>query len=339
MSRIVLDANIVGRGRFNRRQLETLAKTVDGTLTYLILPELVLWEWTEHAYRAIEGHSQQTNALGVDEAIFPAPTPITVPTKDNLFTSIRKAIPPGYEVWRPSQDDLDAAVRAQVLQTGAGERKEGIKTGAADQLVLRAVRAQHSDAGGTEVVILGTRDGHLIKACGAEFGDEVVIAKDINMILRRLVEFVPAEENLIEPAERDLRDLLFESSEAAYSVVHFSAGFDIKNNEEPRAPGESERATLVRAEIVEIHDLEIGDLRGDGTHLGTALIRIFGSVRMIVRGLEQIAENDFEPIVVWEGELPGMVDVEVTLTFDQDWSVTAADASDVAIIDFDQRDD
>ena len=60
----------------------------------------------------------------------------------------------------------------QVLQLGPGERKEGVKTGAADSLVLACVQQQVDERSGAEAVVLATNDKRLRTVCSRLFGED-----------------------------------------------------------------------------------------------------------------------------------------------------------------------
>ena len=150
----------------------------------LIIPQVVIWEWAEHAAKAIDELREENRTFRVDAGLYEQPSLCEAPNKAQLVDQIAKSLPrfdsgvwpKSVWTWQPADEDYRHAVRSQVLQIGTAELKSGVKTGAADYLVLACVRAQIGDRATAEPVILASDDKHLRHACREEFGSEVLTA-------------------------------------------------------------------------------------------------------------------------------------------------------------------
>ena len=335
MTRIVLDSNFPARGHFNSGRLQHLIDML-GSDVEIVIPEVVIWEWAEHATTAIEALVDEHQRLRVDRLLYAPPAMPEAPEKDALVVSIRRSLPRGVRVWRPQSDESLAAVRAQVLQTGTGERKKGVKTGAADHLVMACVEAQLADRQSAEAVLLASGDKRLRATCEAAFSDEVLFAESDYDLLRRLTEFEPAEDELFEAAEEALRDRIPDfQSDIGSALETFAMGFDIVNRRQNIGRNERELARLGRVEIVELHDLEVGQLEGEA-RAGYADVRIFGSVHMTVLEMQHHRTGS-EWIQTFSGLVTGaMIDLKVHVAFDRDWQLISVAPASAAEIDFDQ---
>lgn len=310
----MLDANYAGRGHFNQRRLAHLAATVAGGEVEFVIPEVVLWEWAEHAAAVTEALLEEHKRFPVCSTVFPLPSMPPPLEIIDLVAAIIAALPRNFHVWRPPATDWRGAVRAQVLQTGTGERKDGVKTGAADHLVLSCVRAQIDERLAAEAVVLATADKHLRRECERAFGDELLCASNDHELLARLIEFQPAADDLSESVERQLTDLIqFGDSDIATALANFAMGVEIVDGNEPSST-ERERVNLTSVDIVELHELEVGEFAA-GERVGYAHVRIFGDVYLEWMTLERVGEDDFEWGLTDAGTVTGvMIDVRLTVT-------------------------
>lgn len=335
MTRIVFDANLPARGHFSSDRLQHLIDML-GSDVEIVVPEVVIWEWAEHAVTTIEALVDEHLRLRVDRLLYAPPVMPEPPDKEALVASIRDSLPRGVRVWRPNSHESLDAVRAQVLQTGTGDRKKGVKTGAADHLVLACVSAQLGDRQSAEAVVLASGDKHLRDTCEAAFGEEVLFASSDYELLRRLREFEPATDELLEAAEEALRDRIRDGqSDIGSALETFAMGFDIVNRRQTVGRNERELARLGTVEIVELHDLEVGQLEGEA-RAGYADLRIFGSVHMTVLELRREG-RDSEWIQTFSGLVTGgMIDLKVHVAFDRDWKLISVAPASAAEINFDQ---
>lgn len=339
MTRVVLDANYAGRGHFNETRLVALAATVAGGEVDFVIPEVVVWEWAEHAAAAADALVEERRRFPVSRALFAIPPmPDRVETSD-LVALVVAGLPPGFAVWSPSVTDWKDAVEAQVLQTGAGERREGVKTGAADHIVLGCVRDQLDNRNIAEAVVLATSDRHLKRVCQRLLGDELLFASNDRELLARLIEFRPAAEDLSEAVEEQLSDRIRWGSDIQEALTTLSMGFNLVGSTAKTPTTERLRAGIRTVDIVELHDLEVGEFAA-GERVGTAQVRIFGEVDLEELTLDRVGTDDVEWISTWSGRIDGaMIDIPLTVTFDRDWSITSSIAAGEATIDLNPGDD
>lgn len=339
MTRIVLDANFPARGHFSARRLRHLVESFAGSGVEIVVPEVVLWEWVEHAAASVEALLEQHERFPVDPSLYelaPMPQP---PTKDELVSMVSGALPREITVWSPSSGDWRAAVEAQVLQTGTGERKEGVKTGAADHVVAACVRAQLDERLDAEAIVLATADKNLKRVCRAAFGDDVLYASSDQELLQRLVDFEPAADELSVAVEEELRHRIYcPDSDIGAALETFSMGFEVVGRREPKGRDERELARLGRVEIVELHALEVGQFQ-DGARVGQADIRIFADVHMTVLDLRREG-TEIQWSQTYSGLVTGgMIDLAITVTFDRDWNLVSVTPAAPARINFNQYDE
>jgi hypothetical protein len=209
---IVIDENCVGRGHFNHARLKKLASILPGPEVEFIVPEVVVWEWAEHAVAAIRSIREQHRAFKVDSPLYQLPPLHEAPEALELSATMKRQMPTRFSVWRPPADAFRAALQAQVLQEGTGTTKDGVKTGAADHLVMACLRHQLDNRTTAEAVMLARGDRHLRDVCEAELGAGVVFASDERALLRALIAFQPANDELFEAVEDELRSRAGDSS-------------------------------------------------------------------------------------------------------------------------------
>lgn len=312
-----------------------LAAKVGGAGVEFVVPEVVIWEWAEHAHAAVAAVRDHRREVKVDPTLVALPPdPPPMPAID-MAVAIAKLLPSAYMVWSPSGTDYEEAVRAQVLQLGASERKEGVKTGAADHLVFRCVHHQVGERLATEAVILATSDKRLLAFCEAEFGADVLVARDDRELLSQLLKFEPAEEDLIEAVEGELHDRVnTPGTDLAEALGRFAMGVEVVSRLTPPSAWEEERFSLRRAEILELHTLDLAEPRADELRIGSALIRIFGPVLVQVFTFEPIGDEDFEKLPSYESVGSASVDLPITITFERDWTIRSAEPAGEATVDF-----
>jgi hypothetical protein len=305
-----------------------------------VVPEVVIWEWAEHAAAAFDALRDQYERFPVDSLLIGLPALAEPPTKSEIVKIIERSVPAGVEVWKAPPQTWRDAVEAQVLQTGTGERKEGVKTGAADHLVLACVRETMDERSNAEAVVLATGDKRLRQTCEAEFGDDVLLAGSHHELLKRLVEFEPAADELAEHVEEQLADRVNHStSDIGRALETFSMGFEVVSRTAPLNPSSRELARLGRVHIFELHDLEVGQFEG-GARVGYASVRLFADVHMSVLELGREDDGGLGWVQTYSGTLTdGMIDLTLNLSFDRDWSLLSVTSSGVAVIDFNPSDE
>jgi rRNA-processing protein FCF1 len=138
---VVIDTNFVGRGKFSLDVIAKFAKRLLDHRLQLIIPEFVIWEWAEHAHSDIEVLAAAVKTAGskIDRSLFQLGECPGVPDIEVLIGEIETLLSEIENVQIEASEPQEAlgALRQQVLQIGAGSKKEGVKTGAADALLVQ----------------------------------------------------------------------------------------------------------------------------------------------------------------------------------------------------------
>jgi predicted nucleic acid-binding protein len=266
---LVLDTNALRRGHFSTKALRQWIEAV-GEDADILIPEVVIWEWAEHAASAHTTLQSQLQEFRVDPGLYKRPTLADQVSIESLVDRITGLLPNSIRVWSAPDSVWKRAIMDQVLQIGSGERKEGVKTGAADSVVLACVQEQVDDRRNAEAILLATKDTRLKANCSRLFGEEVLLAESPVALLERLNAFEPAEQELYEATEEVLRGLVTDtSSDIGAALDTFDMGFRIHVSEKTPGPPYRdapfrELARLGRVDIVELHDLRVANRDKEG---------------------------------------------------------------------------
>lgn len=163
---IVLDSNVFGKSALPN--VKTIAQWADACAQHdaeLWISEIVVHELAQHAVEAHEkardaydAHRRSMEKWGIE----PDEPMSTVEVAD-VVSAIEDA---GAVIVPLEGDDARDALFDQVLLRGAGQRKSGVKTGAADSAWVRSVIA-HND-GDTDGLVIVTGDTHALEqTCAA----------------------------------------------------------------------------------------------------------------------------------------------------------------------------
>ncbi|MCX4691798.1 hypothetical protein [Streptomyces sp. NBC_01408] len=195
---VVLDTNAFGKGLPDLEHLRHLSDLAARVGIETWVPEPVAWEWAEHLAREVEVfrravspvfRAMKRGGLKGKPPTLPAGGEKEV-IEEFLFEL--SGVPGVAVVWLTGDSAING-LRDQILQTGAGRRKDGVKTGASDSAWLRDVLAK---AGGdfTRVVLL-SKDRDVAAACKALQVDPPYMLRlyDLN---RYLLRFVNGSEGL-----------------------------------------------------------------------------------------------------------------------------------------------
>lgn len=335
MTVLVLDTNALRRGHFSTKALRRWIDAV-GENAEVVIPEVVIWEWAEHVAAAYTTLQSQLQEFIVDPELYTRPLLADQEKTESLVARIKGLLPSSVEVWSPPDSIWRQSVLDQVLQVGTGERKQGVKTGAADSIVFACVQEQVDHRRNTEVVVLATNDGRLIESCKRRFGKEVLIAKGTVALLEQLNAFVPAEDELFEETEEALTAAVKDGSSVIGAVLEsFDTGFRIHNidsvDRKPDTPFR-DLARLGRIDIVELHDLRVASKDG-AERVGLADVRIFASIHMTELQLQLTSTGSTEWVTTYDGELThGFVDLTVAVAWDKDWKVQSMSPTGPAVI-------
>lgn len=137
---VVLDTNMSGhKGEFDASWVQGLAARLAAQGVQLWVPQVVTWEWADHA--AATQAEVLPGLRRLDRLDIPGmPGP---PTKTLTRTEIASAIEEtlrrmsNVEVVPVHGGSAIQALKDQILLTGPGARKDGVKTGAADSALVR----------------------------------------------------------------------------------------------------------------------------------------------------------------------------------------------------------
>lgn len=339
---LVLDTNALRHGQFSIPALRAWIRAV-GEGADVVIPQVVIWEWAEHAAAAHTRLAGQLDEFKADPALYARPMLVDPLPLDELIRKMRELLPRPARVYTHADSAYKQAVMDQVLQTGPAERKDGVKTGAADSLLQECLAAQLEDRRGTEAVILATGDKGLKRACTAEFGEDVLIVSSTRELLQKLYAFVPAQEDLLEEAETALWDRVRDASSDIGSALRaFDMGYRIQVSD--RAPSTvhdvpvRDLARLGRLDLLELHDLQVS-ASDDGNRIGLADVRIFADVHMTQLELRPSANGTSEWRTSYDGTIShGFIDIRVAVTWNQHWELVTVEPTGEAVLVFDTSD-
>ena len=160
MTLVVIDTNFVGKGRFSPKQITGLGQRISASGALLLVPEVVVWEWAEHLVSDVRLAKESLNRIEPYSELFSTVGAELTTSVDEAVETISAHIDgqDSFAVSRLHGDDAIRSIRDQILQTGAGETKSGIKTGAADSTVLALIERESRDLAAGQVLILATSD-------------------------------------------------------------------------------------------------------------------------------------------------------------------------------------
>lgn len=329
---VVVDTNFVGRGGFRSAQVSRLAARLARRGHALVVPEVVVWEWAQHAHSAATEASvaARRGSEAVDDRLGVGIHPVEVPPIEDLVSKIR-ALLSGMESVDLADSEPERALEAlkgQVLQTGLGTRtRDGTKTGAADAMILGSVAALLESY---ETVVLCTADKLLAKAAGDLSGDVVVVADQ-----RALWDWhgltMPETDDL-EPAvlafvERTLREAVVERRHFPL----FESGVSI-SEEVFKYAGVSTRETrqvdlLVETmQKVDVDGLEVVQFTS-APYLAVADVSVGAGVLLMNWYIGDDGELDDEGV-----EFDALVSASVVIELDERWNPLAISVDEAASI-------
>lgn len=351
MTVLILDSNALRRGHFSVNEITAWMDHV-GSGAEVHIPEVVIWEWAEHAAEAHTTLTTQRQEFRVDPAVYsrpslPPPTPIDV-----LVSTIESLLPRGVNIWRAPDATYKQALQHQILQTGPTERKQGIKTGGADAIVAACVDDALEHRRGTEAVLLATNDHGLRVHCTDRFGDDLLLVSSRKELLQKLNAFTPPESDLLESLEDSLSRRIKDSrSDIGSAVQTFDMGYRIQASRNQTAALNDvpvrDLAQLGRVDIVEVDDLQIADppltqavSDRRNSRVGIADVRIFSDVHMTQLELRPAPSGGSHWVTAYDGIVPNvMIELPITLTWDEHWELRAVEASGEAVLIFDSYDE
>ena len=338
MATIVLDTNSMPRGRFNSQTLGAYLNAAGGGK--VVVPEVVVWEWAEHAHSALEDLSHDARALsnGPSSVALPAIPP--PPSKSDLVKGIIQDLTSaGVQVWAPEPQHWRDALREQVLQDGMGEVRGGVKTGAADAIVCACVGSQLED--GRQPVILVSSDRRLRKRV-RDIEEAVLVASGIEEVLQAVLTFVPPTEELALAIEENLplrlNEAIAESANGGLSFATYGVRLEVGVSGDDSEVEPILDLYLSQVELLEVHDLRVA--RRGVENYGLASIRIFGDVQLVIEQPWTRPDGAVEMSSALVGPLrTAFTDVPVAISWDGDWNVTSWSVTGAAVVVLDTYDD
>ena len=215
MIRIVVDTNFLGpRGHLNFRSLKKLRDEIDSANASIVVPEVVLWEWAEHAHDALSKsksvHDKERRRYDYLEIL----PDFELPTVQQLVERVEDALLSEQEtlsvddgsvgdvtpITIAAHESVDAleALRAQVLLLSPTERRNDVKTGAADYLVFctteRELRGNPLDK-----TVLATDDRKLADFCASNL-EGLVVVRNLAELVPIVLDSISDEEHRFESA-------------------------------------------------------------------------------------------------------------------------------------------
>lgn len=330
MTVVILDTNALPHGHYSERVLTNLIEVASRGAT-IVIPEVVIWEWAEHARDAQQSLAEVLRQHRVDQQLvgsLPAPE---VPDIEELVTRIESALRGRAQVWAPAAEVWRDALRQQVLQVGTGERKTAVKTGAADAIVLACVEDQLETAEGA--VVLLSKDDKLRAACLRTCPDALV-ANGVGQLLPQLNTFEPAEDNLALRAAEDLPVLLNEAIADYGEAMPFDdLGVELQSGALRFGPDTSPRLSTVRLsniDIVEVHDFSIA--RDATNRYGLADLRIFGDISVVIVGQREVAPGQHTSVPEVVPLQMAHLDVTVAIRWNHNWQFEDIEPTGVAVV-------
>lgn len=159
---VVIDTNAFGRGRANLRSLGNVARRLRKRGLDLWVPEVIAWEWAEHIASDVEAFdtASRTTRKLLENAkliadISGSPYEDRAAIYEAFLENLRNI--DSVTILDLSAEAARQGIRDQILQEGAGSKKSGVKTGAADSAFLQGVLDAAGGSFETVVVVTENR--------------------------------------------------------------------------------------------------------------------------------------------------------------------------------------
>jgi hypothetical protein len=215
---IVFDSNVFGKNaQPNIKTIEQWADACEQHEAELWISEVVIHELAQHAIEAheefiaaYEAHRRALARWGMD-----AGGPMSPIDPDGVASVIEVA---GAVIVPLEGADARNALLDQVLLRGAGQRKSGVKTGAADSAWVRSIVAYND--GDTDGLIVVTGDSHALEQTCVDLGvDAPRRAKNLGELRHLLDESEVATEPMVSLFTTWVQDHFVNSSHGRSSGI------------------------------------------------------------------------------------------------------------------------
>lgn len=299
----------------------------------VIVPEVVVWEWAQHAHEALAAaHSELARARAMTDGLnMPLPE-FTVPTAKELADRIRShvtALEPA-DIADTHPDHAVDAIAQQVLQIGTGSRsKDGVKTGAADALIAHTVEGQILFA---EQLVVATADRKLAQLVGELDGNVVVVRDQRELWVWHGLTAPPSDQLILTIHQFLQRELTAEAVEGrTFSLFEHGVNLDASIFEDADFHTDDVRKTDVEVESVEsvdVRGLEVveGD---DGPRLVVAEV----DVQALTLVTNWFIGGPEAQLVDESANLMMSISAPITVELDQEWNPTTFDVNDRAEVE------
>ncbi len=335
---VVVDTNFVGRGTYKSAKVRKLAERLHSRDHELVVPEVVVWEWTAHLHDDLQEAAvalSSARKAAVESGLELVVPDYSVPTVEEIAEKIESDLHqmPGVRLIPATLIDAATAIRQQVLQVGLGVRKTGVKTGAADALVVAALEFCLSDASDEDSVVLCSNDD-LLCAAAAELEWNPSIARTERDLWGWFGTTKPTDTALADAVQSSLRDVL--QSWFAQAGGFLDTSFPLLAE---GFSGDTEIREHLRLRSHDPYQLDIGVVAVDDLQITEVEIVSDTSLPHIV--LAEASAIIRADVVNWyfdeDGQLQDEPDsatltlkVLITADFDVDWSYDSFECSDAA---------
>ncbi|MFE4831201.1 hypothetical protein [Streptomyces sp. NPDC056672] len=189
---IIFDANAFGNGLPHLGKVRRISALAADAGIEAWVPEPVALEWAEHLVHEVETFrvAAKTAVKMMSAAGIKVKPPVLPSDGEGVAEDFLRELEamPGITIVELSGDAARAGLRDQIMQTGPGRKKQGVKTGGSDSAWLRDALVK---AGGSfDDVALLSQDGDVQVACKAlrVTPPQMMNWKDLNQALFRLVK-------------------------------------------------------------------------------------------------------------------------------------------------------
>jgi rRNA-processing protein FCF1 len=327
---VIVDTNFVSRKYFNKAKLDALGRRLAQREHDFIVPAVVVWEWAVHAHEALsEARLLVGDAIDhVDGALGVELVPVPEVTAGDLASRMFEIIDELDDVFIAPTEPEDAvdALGQQVMQTGMGSTRDGVRTGAVDALIVHAVRRALDEY---EEVVLASND-RALGAAVKELDDEVVVVTDQYRLWQWHGLTPPPDDQLAESIARfaagEIEESLavggdgklFDQGEEIDANIYEFVGFTTEDVRQVDLTLEGfSSATFSEVEVVE------GD---EEPRLVTGKLEVIGQVSVVNWF---VGGPDGELLSEW-ARLSVSIVVRVTVELDAEWSPISYEPDDYA---------
>lgn len=289
---VAVDTNLYGGGNVRLDDLEKLAAELAVANVEVLIHTSVAWEWAEHAYEALEEArvAAQRRRSDVEGAWLHRRYDLDFPSTtieditDHLEESLRKH--PNVRVIAMSPAAATAGLRAQILQVGAGKRKKGTKTGAADTAAaydtISYVQSTHEPI--AELVAL-SRDSDVEDAYSTQgveirrFADPTELLEIVRNLLPVSTSNQDAQDNLAERFTLALARFL-KDARTARERLGVNLESDVRGILLPELPWIGESQIVYFSGLARVDGVKYApEFERDGTRLVSGLVVLTADIR------------------------------------------------------------